>query len=453
MNNGFLHYIFMSSAHPYFSVVQLCINYTNEKLQQKYTLDIFCSVQDEYANEGIELGEITFTDNIEVLRMIEGRVGIISMLNEECVRPNGNDTAFVAKIKSVNNETAYLVSEKLHKPTEFGIQHYAGQVTYDATNFVQKNTDTLPRDIVDCACMSSNTLIKVEVKAAADLKMSAENDATNRHAGKRRAASHTVTAKFKSQLSQLMHDITKTKTRYIRCIKPNPEKAPLMMDMASSAKQLRCAGVVAAVTISRVAFPNRLMHETALERFSCLEHVDLDVIVDEKKDETDDDPTGLRVSVSTVLTTLLKELEVVNEDGMVTKAFEVGKSRVYFRTGALEFLEAKRLVALGTFAITIERFVRGFTTRSIFWKIKYAAIDSQANARRTIARTLFLRMKKACISIECWSRCVFAKRELNRLQQQAATIKLQSRYVSFCEANVNNQRANLWTNQNQLHFV
>jgi myosin-5 len=388
-------------------------------------------VQEEYAHEGIELGEISFADNAEVLRMIEGRVGILSMLNEECVRPNGSDTAFVSKIKSVSGETSFLISEKLHKPTEFGIQHYAGNVTYDATNFVQKNTDSLPGDVVDCACMSSNTLIKVEVKAAADLKMIAENDTTKHHAGKRGAACHTVTAKFKSQLSHLLHDIAKTKTRYIRCIKPNPEKAPLKMDMASSAEQLRCAGVVAAVAVSRVAFPNRLMHETTLERFSCLKHVDLDVVVDEKKEATENGPTYFKDSVSALLTTLLKELEVEGDGDVVTKVFEVGKSRVYFRSGALEFLEAKRLVALGAFAITIERIVRGFTSRSIFWKIKYAAIDSQANARCTLARKTFLRMKLACISIEGWTRCVFAKRELKRLQKGSASIKLQSRYLFY----------------------
>ena len=394
-------------------------------------MDIFCSVQEEYAQEGIELGEISFADNAEVLRLIEGRVGIISVLNEECVRPNGSDTSFVSKIKSVNSEAAHLVSEKLHKPTEFAIQHYAGQVTYDATNFVQKNTDMLPKDVIECASMSSNTLIQVEVKAAAESKMSAESDTANLNPKKRGAANHTVTSKFKHQLSHLMHAITKTKTRYIRCIKPNPEKEPLKMNMGTSAEQLRCAGVVAAVTICRVAFPNRLMHETALERFGCLEHINVDQVVDEKKEETDNDLTGLREPVSTLLTTLLKELETQCEDGVVTKAFEVGNSRVYFRTGALEFLEAKRLVALGSFATSVERIVRGFTARSVFWKLKYAAIDSQANARRTIARNAFVEKKRACIVMECWARTIYAKRELTRLKRKAASIKLQSKWRSI----------------------
>jgi myosin heavy subunit len=404
---------------------QLCINYTNEKLQQKYTLDIFRSVQEEYAHEGIELGEITFDDNADVLRLIEGRVGIISVLNEECIRPNGNDMGFVSKVKSVNSESAFLVSEKLHKPTEFAIQHYAGVVTYDANNFVQKNTDALPTDVIECACLSSNELIKVELKAAADEKAKAGGEKS-----KRGASTLTVTTKFKHQLSKLMHDVTKTQTRYIRCIKPNPEKAPLKMNMGSSAEQLRCAGVVAAVTISRVAFPNRLMRETTLERFGCLGHVDLDEVMEEKKQETEVDESGYRDAVTRLLTSVLQELVTRKDDGSVTQAFEVGRSRVYFRTGALEFLEAKRLAALSVFATSIERITRGFTARSKFWKMKYAAIDSQANARRAIARKSFLRAKSACIIMECWVRCVFARRELARRQREAAAIRLQSRWRS-----------------------
>merc|ERR1712238_354143 len=84
---------------------QLCINYANEKLQQKFTLDIFRSVQQEYEYEGIELEEVTFSDNADVLDLVEGRMGLISVLNEECIRPKGNDVAFVAKVYTMNKES------------------------------------------------------------------------------------------------------------------------------------------------------------------------------------------------------------------------------------------------------------------------------------------------------------------------------------------------------------
>ena len=402
---------------------QLCINYTNEKLQQRYNIDIFRSVQEEYSAEGIELGDITFADNAEVLRLIEGKIGIISVLNEECVRPKGNDTAFVSKVKTVNTESSCLVSEKLHKPNEFAIMHYAGRVTYDATNFVQKNTDLLPNDIVECACLSTNEIIKVEVMAGAEAKK------TDSH-GKRSGGTLTVAAKFKAQLTRLMTNVTQTHTRYIRCIKPNPEKQPLKMNMFTSAEQLRCAGVVAAVSISRVAFPNRLMHETALERFSCISEVTLDFLIQKKKQPTDDNLTGYRDVVAEVFDGLLQEMEI-EKSGSIVKAFECGKSRIYFRLGALESLEAKRLVALGIFAVAIQRTIRGFTARSVYWKIRYATILSQANARRVLSRIQYTRIQSAAIAVECWVRCSFARRELHRLQREKAATQVQSRWRTY----------------------
>ncbi len=357
-----------------------------------------------------------------MLRLLEGRVGIISILNEECVRPKGNDIAFVAKVKSVNAESKQLIQEKLHKPTEFGVMHYAGLVTYDATNFVQKNTDALPNDLIECACKSSNDLIQVELKAAADAK----EDAAGGPAKKRGAATVTVATKFKHQLHQLMHNLSQTQSRYIRCIKPNPEKVPHKMHMLSSTEQLRCAGVVAAVTISRVAFPNRLLHETALERFMCLSSQDLDVCFSEEK--KDDEEAVMKHCVHNLLCEILRELEVPSDDDppVAKKAFECGRSRVYFRAGALEFLERKRLLALGVFATMLQKSARGFVARSQYLKLKSASVTVVACARRVIARKRYHRALSAVVVMECWIRSLFARRELLRLRRQKAATQLQS---------------------------
>lgn len=401
---------------------QLCINYCNEKLQQKYTLDIFKSVQDEYEYEGIELGEVTFSDNAEVLNLVEGRMGIIAVLNEECVRPKGNDSSFVSKVKTVNKDISCLIHERLHRPNEFGISHYAGPVKYDATMFVQKNTDSLPNDLLECACKSTNDLISTELKAAADAKAAKPTSARGRK------SALTVATKFRSQLTSLMENISKTRTRYIRCIKPNPEKQPIRMNLLSSAEQLRCAGVVAAVTISRVAYPNRLMQETVLERFRCLSSMDVRHDMDEKKDDTEPGGSGLRDAIEELLSELLKGLEVTTDTGDVKKAYACGKTRVYFRAGALEHLESERLLALGVLATAVERIVRGFTARSIFLRVKSTTIDTQSFARRTLARNSFLRARQASISLSCWVRCIFASMELLRLRRERASIRLQSRF-------------------------
>jgi len=88
---------------------QLCINYANEKLQQKFTQDIFRSVQAEYEYEGIALGEITYDDNTDVLDLVEGRMGLLSFLNEECVRPKVNSSCVACIILHFLFVTLHLI--------------------------------------------------------------------------------------------------------------------------------------------------------------------------------------------------------------------------------------------------------------------------------------------------------------------------------------------------------
>ena len=117
----------------------------------------------EYEFEGIELGEITYDDNTDVLDLIEGRMGLLAFLNEECFRPKGSDKTFVFKAQAMNKDNACFYRQAHDKDTEFGIVHYAGKVKYDATNFVTKNTDTLPTDLQDCAKLSTNAILAKEL--------------------------------------------------------------------------------------------------------------------------------------------------------------------------------------------------------------------------------------------------------------------------------------------------
>jgi myosin-5 len=188
---------------------QLCINYANEKLQQKFTQDIFRSVQAEYEYEGIELDEVKFEDNAAVLKLVEGRMGLISVLNEECVRPRGNDVSFVIKLNAINKDSGYLVQDKFFRDYEFGIEHYAGPVVYDATNFVKKNMDTLPGDLKDCATKCANKLVREEImRVDAPPPESPYGKMSGRPILQKRQSSgtlvsHTVSTKFRSQLQTL----------------------------------------------------------------------------------------------------------------------------------------------------------------------------------------------------------------------------------------------------------
>lgn len=411
---------------------QLCINYANEKLQQKFTQDVFRSVQSEYEFEGIELGEIQYEDNVDVLNLVEGRMGLIAVLNEECVRPKGSDTAFVSKVQAVNKDSDSFYVEKSFRNHEFGIKHYAGKVKYDAMGFVSKNMDTLPLDLLECAKKSSNAIISQELQN--DAMMNDHQVATKKAPPTRaktmpktmstRLVHQTVWTKFRSQLSSLMLLLGETRTRYIRCIKPNTRKEPHSMMHLSTVEQLRCAGVVAAVTISRSAFPNRLEHETVLERFKSLWTVGGHHI-----EASDESGQCNKSEVEQLLSKALRSLQT-EKDGSIVKAFVIGKTRTYFRSGALEHLEAERLKGLGIRATEIQRIARGFLAKSKFQKKRRAAIAVAATIRKFVQRRKYVRARRAAIIIQCSVRCIQASRTLLRLRRNRCSTRIQSTWRS-----------------------
>lgn len=79
-------------------------------------------------DQGINVFDFSLIDNSEVMELLEGRLGLINQLNEECVRPNGGDESFVYKLKVVNSDSTRLLQDKLHYPYEFAIRHYAAPI-------------------------------------------------------------------------------------------------------------------------------------------------------------------------------------------------------------------------------------------------------------------------------------------------------------------------------------
>ena len=382
--------IFGFESFPVNGFEQLCINYCNEKLQQKFTKDIFQSVQEEYKYEGIDLDDIKYDDNSDVLDLIEARGGLLAMLNEECVRPSGNDGAFVSKAISGNKKSKCLIAEMRMGPMEFGIHHYAGKVIYNADGFVSRNTDTLPIDLKTAALMASNEIIAKHLENDSMSKTEAPASEAPAPAGKGppkrgkcNLVSDTVWTKFKTQLNSLMSGLALTNSRYIRCLKPNQFKKALKMQHLTTIDQLRCAGVVAAVTISRSAFPNKLDHVSALERFK---------MMDNGTKKQDPDP---KIALVGLLDEVLKPRE---EDGK--KAYVIGKSKIYFRAGALEFLENERARHLSKWALPIQKL-----TRAYFIRKQLGGLRMKSKAPNAI-------------KLQQWFRCLVARKECKRLQKK-----------------------------------
>lgn len=395
---------------------QLCINYANEQLHHKYVLDNFQQVKDEYQSEGIDIFDFRMVDNSAVLNLLESRLGLIISLNEECVRPKGSDESFVYKIKIVHQDHDRLIDDKLHLRTEFGIRHFAGHVTYNADRFVERNTDKLPEDLLRTVSKSSNLLIRTEFESL----IAAETEETDTPGARRKkATSKTVLQKFRGQLQDLMMNMEGTTTRYIRCIKPNDMLAPKLTDHYTTMRQLECAGLVTALTISRESFPNKLAYELTKERFNFLmTKLDHDYM------------SGIPVkdAVQYMLSNLLYSMVEEHPNGTLTLPFACGKTRVYFRAGALEHLETKRLDYYTQRVVTIQAWTRKLQAVNKMEEVRAAVIKIQATARGRLEWKHYRKQQHASIALSSWFRGRQATFLVQSMRKQRAATVLQSRF-------------------------
>ena len=205
------------------------------------------------------------------------------------------------------------------------------------------------------------------------------------------------------------------------------------MQHLSTVEQLRCAGVVAAVTISRSAFPNRLEHEVVTDRFkSAWKPGELIHAEESASENVEERP---RILVQALLTSALAPLAYVNETGHTVQAFVLGRSRTYFRAGALEFLESERLKRLATWATLIQRSGRRFTARSIYLKQRSLAVKIASYIRMRSKRQAYCHLRKVSITLQCWYRCIWAASVLDRLNRDYKATLIQTHWRMFMAVN------------------
>lgn len=422
------------------SFEQFCINFANEKLQQKFTQDVFKTVQEEYQQEAIAWEFITYRDNQDMLDLLENSMGLMALLNEECVRPKGSDLSFASKIVSLHESNPRLEKARLSN-TQFVLHHYAGAVTYDAEGFVEKNKDSLQSDLLELLATSSNGLIALMFGARASTAFLTDADLAAAHAASmmgddgsgrrstlgRKTSSfmqETVSYKFKAQLALLMSDISSTEVHYVRCIKPNSSKSPHLYEIDAVVNQLRCAGVVEAIRITRAAFPNKMSHEKFLRRFVFMKNVG----------EGEDATAFPSTTVSEACEELAKELLANgfkrSEEGGddMTPTFIVGRTMIYFGKNVLEYLEQTRTIFVHDRAILIQRAARRWIARKKMYKVRIMITKLQAIQRRRALRRTFLLSRARCILIQSVWRGVRSRQRAYLMTKEKMATKIQSFY-------------------------
>ena len=375
------------------SFEQFCINYANEKLQQEFNAHVFKLEQEEYMREQIDWTFIDFADNQPCIDLIEGKLGILSLLDEESRLPMGSDEQFVTKLHHNYSGDKH----KFYKKPRFGksaftVCHYAVDVTYESDGFIEKNRDTVPDEHMEVLKASSNKFLTEVLETAAQIREKETASTTTTKPGAavsagRRVATNrkpTLGGIFKSSLIELMQTINSTDVHYIRCIKPNEAKAAWQFDGPMVLSQLRACGVLETVRISCAGYPTRWTYEEFALRYYMLVR---------SADWTPE--------IRNMATAILKKaLGTGKNDG--TDKYQMGLTKIFFRAGMLAFLENLRTARLNDAAVMIQKNLRAKYYRRIYLEMREAVISVQSLARgyMTRERTEEARQVRAATTIQ-----------------------------------------------------
>lgn len=359
------------------SFEQFCINYANEKLQQEFNQHVFKLEQEEYIREEIDWKFIDFSDNQPCIDLIEGKLGILSLLDEESRLPMGSDESFVTKLHhNFGTEKHSFYKKPRFGKSAFTVCHYAVDVTYESEGFIEKNRDTVPDEHLENLRNTNNSFLSQVLETSAVVRDRDTAAATSKAAaaagpGKRTVGSArkpTLGGIFKSSLIELMNTINSTDVHYIRCIKPNESKEAWKFEGPMVLSQLRACGVLETVRISCAGYPTRWSYEEFALRYYML------IVSTEWT-------TEIRQMANKILH---KALGVRKNDG--SDKYQLGLTKVFFRAGMLAYLETLRTNRLNEAAIMIQK-----NLKAKYYRKRYLeAIDTikafQAYARGLLAR-------------------------------------------------------------------
>ncbi|XP_029915963.1 unconventional myosin-Ih [Myripristis murdjan] len=247
------------------SFEQFCINYCNEKLQQLFIQLTLKSEQEEYEAENIEWEPVQFFNNKIICDLVEERHrGIISILDEECLRPgDATDLTFLERLEEkmgshphfVTHRLADKMTRKTLERGDFRLLHYAGEVTYCVVGFLDKNNDLLYRNIKDLMRQSKNAIVR-------ECFSSMDPDSRRRP--------ETVATQFKSSLLKLTEILMAKEAWYVRCLKSNESKQPGKFDEALIRHQVKYLGLMEHLRVRRAGFAYRRRYDVFLQRYKPL---------------------------------------------------------------------------------------------------------------------------------------------------------------------------------------
>ncbi|XP_061032999.1 myosin-2 isoform X4 [Eubalaena glacialis] len=390
------------------SLEQLCINFTNEKLQQFFNHHMFVLEQEEYKKEGIEWTFIDFgMDLAACIELIEKPMGIFSILEEECMFPKATDTSFKNKLyeqhlgKSANFQKPKVV--KGRPEAHFSLVHYAGIVDYNITGWLDKNKDPLNETVVGLYQKSA-------MKTLAHLFSGAQTAEGGNRSGKKKGSSfQTVSALFRENLNKLMTNLRSTHPHFVRCIIPNETKTPGAMEHDLVLHQLRCNGVLEGIRICRKGFPSRILYADFKQRYKVLNASAI--------------PEGQFIDSKKASEKLLGSIDIDHTQ------YKFGHTKVFFKAGLLGLLEEMRDDKLAQLITRTQARCKGFLARVEYHRmverreslfcIQYN-IRAFMNVKHWPWMKLFFKIKPLLKSAETEKEMATMKEEFQKIKEELA---------------------------------
>ncbi|XP_011883415.1 PREDICTED: myosin heavy chain, muscle isoform X15 [Vollenhovia emeryi] len=349
---------------------QLCINFTNEKLQQFFNHHMFVLEQEEYKREGIDWVFIDFgMDLLACIELIEKPMGILSILEEESMFPKATDKTFEEKLNNNHlGKSPNYLKPKPPKPGQqaahFAIGHYAGNVPYNITGWLEKNKDPLNDTVVDQFKKSTNKLL-VEIFAdhPGQSGDAGGGGGGKGGRGKKGGGFSTVSSSYKEQLNNLMTTLRATQPHFVRCIIPNELKQPGVIDSHLVMHQLTCNGVLEGIRICRKGFPNRMVYPDFKLRYMILAPAQMAAQGDPK----------------------IAAAKCFEEIALDPDSYRIGHTKVFFRAGVLGQMEELRDERLSKIVSWMQAYIRGYLSRKDYKKLqeqRLALVVVQRNLRK-----------------------------------------------------------------------
>ncbi|EEB10549.1 myosin-5A, putative [Pediculus humanus corporis] len=373
------------------SFEQFCINYANEKLQQQFNQHVFKLEQEEYLKEEIEWKFIDFYDNQPCIDLIESKLGVLDLLDEECRMPKGSDFSWAEKLYK-----ACIKYKHFSKPrfgaSSFIVQHFADSVEYQVDGFLDKNRDSVIEEQINVLKMSRNESVKkLFGKDENETPQGRVKITPSKPVMEKSKHKKTVGSQFRDNLNLLMTTLNATTPHYVRCIKPNDFKKAFDYNPQRAVQQLRACGVLETVRISAAGFPSRWLYNDFFARYRVLCKF------------KDINRSDMKATCSKILLNYITEPD----------KYQFGKTKIFFRAGQVAFLEKLRAEKLKEYCIIIQKQIRAFIQRKKYLRIKHCIFHLQRYIRGYLARkhALFLKQTKAATTMQRYVRGWIARNQ------------------------------------------